>query len=553
MFDVKTDTSGLRNFLTECWGFFRKHCVVFFFGLTTLIALAHNQSVGLWDQDEAAYAGFARNIIETGDWLIPNFAWSEIHRKPPLHFWNIALCSTVFGVNEFSVRFPSVCFVLLTYLAMFLWGRKRLGYRASFFGVFALSTSFFVPFLAKVSVTDATLLFFSTLCALCMMETLYRKRWAVTVIFWLSFAMALLTKGPPIIIFSLGFAGILFLMHPNRKRLFGLHPWFFLPLSCLPLFTWGYMASSRDGGAFVRWLIDWYIFKRINGSVLGQTAPPGAHLLLMVLFFLPYTMFIFRALRSVFSGLLRKASIEELLLGCWFIAGWLPYEFSPSKLPSYVVVAHIPLALLLGRAMDKYFSGAYRPAKGFRVLHVMLLVTFVAVLLYAHDQFGFSEDVFWTIMGLNLIILGGVWFFFKTFGTARFLYGMLTMNFLFTIGLTVVLLPQLDEYKSSTRAVARFAAKNAVEQSVVIIANETSHPPSLPYYLGKYFDEIVIGETQTEQLLARYLTGNPCVLILSREQKNRLIEVLPKPVTFKRIPTYLSEDKNADYYVLITR
>ena len=65
----------------------------------TFIWLFGNNWVSFWDQDEAAYAGFAKTMIETGNWLQPDFMWSEVHRKPPLHFWNIALSYKIFGIN----------------------------------------------------------------------------------------------------------------------------------------------------------------------------------------------------------------------------------------------------------------------------------------------------------------------------------------------------------------------------------------------------------------------------------------------------------------------
>ncbi len=58
--------------------------------LAILCLLPGLDTTPLWDQDEAAYAGFAHQMLATGDWRLPGFAWSEVHRKPPLHFWLIA-------------------------------------------------------------------------------------------------------------------------------------------------------------------------------------------------------------------------------------------------------------------------------------------------------------------------------------------------------------------------------------------------------------------------------------------------------------------------------
>ena len=77
-----------------------------------VILIMNNWSIPLWDQDEAAYAGFGYIMNESGNWLVPNFMYSDVHRKPPLHFWNIALSYKLFGYNEFAVRFPSFLAIL---------------------------------------------------------------------------------------------------------------------------------------------------------------------------------------------------------------------------------------------------------------------------------------------------------------------------------------------------------------------------------------------------------------------------------------------------------
>ena len=48
--------------------------------------LLFNHDISLWDDDEAAYAGFGQQTLASGDWVNPRSLWADIHRKPPLHF-----------------------------------------------------------------------------------------------------------------------------------------------------------------------------------------------------------------------------------------------------------------------------------------------------------------------------------------------------------------------------------------------------------------------------------------------------------------------------------
>ena len=52
--------------------FLKRNYLYIYIFIAILIAFAHNNSISLWDQDEAAYAGFAKNMIDSGNWLILN-------------------------------------------------------------------------------------------------------------------------------------------------------------------------------------------------------------------------------------------------------------------------------------------------------------------------------------------------------------------------------------------------------------------------------------------------------------------------------------------------
>lgn len=325
----------------------------------------------LWDQDEAAYAGFGKTMIETGDFVIPDYYFSHDHRKTPLHFWDIALSMLIFGYNEFAVRFPSFLAVLGTLLLVLYQTKKWLGIDVAFKSTVVLGTSILVTSLAKVSVTDATLLFFSTLSGFALIQTLFEPKLKWSIYFYLGIALALLTKGPPIIIFIGGFAGLLFLFHPNRFNLLKLHPWFFLPVAFLPVVGWGYLTVQQDGGDFLNWMYDWYVKRRVSGAVYGQTGPPGMHLGLMFGFFILSTMYFFQGFTDGFKSFVKDKQ-QLFVFGAWMIAGWLIYEFSPSKLPAYVIPAHVGLAILIGNRINDFKQKEQRPHLLLTALHYLL-------------------------------------------------------------------------------------------------------------------------------------------------------------------------------------
>lgn len=286
-----------------------------------VLLLLNNHNVPFWDQDEPAYAGFAFNMLEKNQWLIPDFPFSDLHRKPPLHFWLIAFFNSIFGYNEFAVRFSSSLAIFGVLLLVYFQGRKFFSEQTAIYTVWILSGSFLVTAIAKIGVTDATVLFFMTLCAFGLLHVLFyrAKKWVF--LFWLSLALGTLTKGPPVLLFVIFFGALLCLFHAKRKNLILLHPWFFLPIALLPFATWGYFTYLKDGGAFLKWMLDWYILKRIDGHVFGQTGPFGMHFILILVFFVLFIRFIPAAFYNSVKLAWYKNETMMILLIYW-ISGW---------------------------------------------------------------------------------------------------------------------------------------------------------------------------------------------------------------------------------------
>lgn len=521
-----------------------------YFLFIAFILFSNNGNVSLWDQDEAAYAGFAKKMVSSGDWSVPEFMWSEIHRKPPLHFWNICLSYKLFGINEFSVRFPSALFTFLTYLFIYFAGRSLFGEKMAFFGAVVLSTSLFIPSLAKVSVTDATLLFFSTVCAFALLYILQKRSLYWSIIFWTAFSLALLTKGPPILLFTGVLIGIIILLHPDRKNLVVLHPWFFLPVACLPLFLWGYYVSQKDEGAFIKWMLDWYVFKRISGSVLGQTGPPGTHLLGLAIFFLPYFMFFPKAFWNSISGIFKKDKGIIFFLSAWFIAGWFLYEWSPSKLPAYVIAAHVPLAILIGKNVDECRKTMALPQSSLIIIHGLIMILLSASFFLAPIIFQplFSMKLYFTLVSVVLFISSVIILFYRR--SPHFIYMMIGINLLFQLAVWVVLLPQADGLKDASKEVADYVQMNASPTSTVLIGNDQGRPPSLPFYLGLNFTDVK-EEYNPDTLMAKFQSNEPYVLILNQEQLDKSVTLFPH-LKFKKISSLLIDrNQNTCYYILI--
>ena len=82
----------------------------------------------LENHDYLRYAEVAKEMIQSGDWVVPRFNGEIFLHKPPLLFWLIALPSKIYGsVTPFLARFPSALFAWVGGLIVYLWGRKMWG------------------------------------------------------------------------------------------------------------------------------------------------------------------------------------------------------------------------------------------------------------------------------------------------------------------------------------------------------------------------------------------------------------------------------------------
>ncbi|MEJ2701392.1 MAG: phospholipid carrier-dependent glycosyltransferase [Sedimentisphaerales bacterium] len=74
--------------------------------------------------DEFRYAEIPREMLQTGNWIVPHLDGLRYFEKPVLGYWLNAAAIALFGENAFAVRFPSAIAVGLTALLLFAFVRR---------------------------------------------------------------------------------------------------------------------------------------------------------------------------------------------------------------------------------------------------------------------------------------------------------------------------------------------------------------------------------------------------------------------------------------------
>jgi len=533
-----------------------KKRVVLIFILLAGILFVGNNSISLWDQDEAAYAGFGKTMVESGNYIIPQFTWSEVHRKTPLHFWLISGAYKIFGINEFALRFFSALAIFLVYVLIYVYGKRWLKEQEALLASIILGTSIFVPMLGKMALTDGLLLLFETLAAFSLIEVLRTKSFKQVLIFWFAVSMGLLVKGPPILIFAGFMIILLFIFHKKRKNLIRLHPWIFGLIALLPLYLWGHAAWQKDSGAFVKWLIDWYIITRVSRSVFSQTGPPGYYLVSFIIFFVAYLAFLPAAFVNAFKSFKNKESNTFLLL-IWLISGWLFYEFVKSKLPAYAVAAYPAIAMLISQQIFM-FDRETRPSKlikisaAFQTFWAMLIfgVSVWAVIKILPKDWLFLPK-FLTVFVPFLFFAGSVSGLILVFANKKKKFISITIinAFIFTALSFVVLLPAIDNLKDSTKRVAEYVATNS-DIDKIVISNNYAKPPSLPFYLEVMNPNVEIEQDYNiHSLLHKYDSDTSFAFILTKEQLGEMRKEYPN-MNVKEISSFSTGKSGKNNYFI---
>ena len=106
------------------------------------------------EPDEGRYAEIAREMVETGNWLVPHIWYVPHLDKPPFTYWAVAASLSVFGVNEWAVRLPLALAGLSAAWATFLLVRSVAGAATAGWSVLLLGTSTLYWVMARMLTTD---------------------------------------------------------------------------------------------------------------------------------------------------------------------------------------------------------------------------------------------------------------------------------------------------------------------------------------------------------------------------------------------------------------
>ncbi|MFZ0479010.1 MAG: glycosyltransferase family 39 protein [Terriglobales bacterium] len=332
-------------------------------GLWFVIYMIGLSRPALLDDADTVHAEAAREMLLRHDWVTLYVNGERYLEKAPLMYWSVAASYELFGISEWSTRFPLMLGVLAMILATYGLGRWAFGGEGGFDAGLVLATAL-GPFLfTRFLIPDVlvglwlTLTFWFFLVSLEQPKPSRAACWGLAAVC----ALNVLTKGLIGLVFPAGAIGLYLLLTGNLRHLLKLR----LVSSTLVFLViaapWHILAGLRNPpqgnvrGFFWFYFVNEHV-RRFLGTRVPRdydTVPLLLFWTLLILWLIPWTVFLPQSLQEVprhwreFRAQMTRRQKSYLLFFLWSIV--IVGFFSFSTRQEYYTIPAIPgMALLVG-------------------------------------------------------------------------------------------------------------------------------------------------------------------------------------------------------------
>lgn len=339
-------------------------------------------SYELLSKDEPRYSECAIEMIENQDFIVPKFNFQDRFDKPPLFYWLIAASYKFLGISAFSSRLPSaICAILLI---LFTWytARKILGKTSGYLSAAILATSIEFIFLGRRAATDITLCLFFSSALYSLYLSYFIKEWKEK-IFWVILSgifsgFAVLTKGPVGIVFPLCILTLFLLLRKQfdvkHFKIYFLIT-FFAALISLP---WYFAVHIKTYGEFTKAFFFTHNLERFTSVVGEHPGPVWFYIPVILIGFLPWTIFFIPALITFLKSSYRK-SFNRFILFCliWFFIIFLFFSTCKTKMATYIILLFPAIAIITGHWLSLVTKKKFNTIKN--LILTLLLLIFISL------------------------------------------------------------------------------------------------------------------------------------------------------------------------------
>ncbi len=306
-----------------------------FLFLLCLSAILHVATVGwgdLYNETDGQYAGAAREMLETHQWLVPTNDGVPRIQKPPLLYWAIAVSLKTFGLTTAAARLPialaSFAAVALTFLIGDRLGGPWRGFLAGLIHLCCAGTFIFGRIIMPEPVFSAFIAG-AIYCAIRGYEQRTSRRgWFIG--FWICAALACMTKSLHGLLYPAAILGLLACFYREaRIRFRELLRWDGILAFLVIAAPWHIWLEWRHPGFIEQftareWLV--HLAGEADAAHSYDNVPCRVFLGLHLAWWFPWTVAILPGVLLAWRRVFRPRAIEftHALPLCWMAVVFLP-------------------------------------------------------------------------------------------------------------------------------------------------------------------------------------------------------------------------------------
>lgn len=494
------------------------------------------------EPDEGRYAEIAREMVETGNWLVPHIWYVPHLDKPPFTYWAVATSLSIFGVNEWAVRLPLALAGLSAAWATFLFVRSLAGAAAARASALVLGTSALYWVMARMLTTDIFLTQFVAWAIYFFWRSwrsldalgegsqtsevssqksdakeevadpigdararAARRSFGWQLAAWTAMAGGVLTKGPIALVIPLAAFGALLVWrrHTSGARLSVL---LFGALAGVPLFAvlalpWFWLVWESVPHSFEFMVKGQIVGHAVQAAAKNRAQPFWFFGPVLLVGFLPWTLLLgWLWRRAHWRSLDARTQEGWLLLSVWAGVTFVLFSINRAKLPHYILPMFPALAALLALRWPAFRVAASDPARPseptppaelatgapswvWRVLPAAALVPLIAFPLACWFAFKVRESLWVRVMplGAAMLLLAVWWEGRKWSPRSRVAWAAgLALFALLTLGAVVPLVETEMRSNQTLKPLGLALRQEAREGDLIVVRLRI--PQGLPFY-----------------------------------------------------------------------
>ena len=377
--------------------------IAFFFVLNFIPSFQRD----LWEPDEPRFVLVAKEMVDSGNFIMPHRNKKPYPDKPPFYFWTIVASSKLTGgFNTQSGTLPVAIAGTLSILITFLIALK-LGFNEeiAFASAIVFASSIKVWWQSSHAQIDMLLSFLIYLSVyLALLYLIDKKEWAITLSFFLM-GLATLTKGPVGLIIPLG-SIIVYLLWAKKWRKTKIFTFKTVSAYLFPVLLWlvllilqavssgniAYLENILFKQTVVRFAKSWHHFQ-----------PVYYYIKVLIYDFFPWSLFLYYFLWRMWKG--RKESTltdTDRFLLSWFLFTVVFFSIPSGKRGLYILPMYPAISILVASKLYQFKEERWlKPA----IIAISLAVFLISsiILFYGFDKFNTSWEYF-TLSTLPFLI-----------------------------------------------------------------------------------------------------------------------------------------------------